>query len=71
MLKMVVDEMEVEWQREGIRDAWTTVAIVEHPMLERYGNPVLQRVAPAQGTRRNLRWLRKYPRCNRFDTVGC
>ena len=58
-LKQIVDEMEKEWQREGIRDAWTTVAIVEHPVLERYGNSVLERVVPAQEIRRNLRWLCK------------
>ena len=58
VMKNTVDEVEAKWRREGPSDPWRMVAIVEHPILERYGSAVLQRVAPAQRTRTNLRWLR-------------
>jgi len=59
-LKDTVDEVEVELQREGMKDPWRMVAIVEHPVLERYGSAGLTMLAPAKRTRTNLRWLRKY-----------
>jgi hypothetical protein len=59
-LKNTVDTVEAEWRRDGPRDAWRTVAIVEHPILERYGSPILNRIAPAERTRRNIRWYREF-----------
>jgi hypothetical protein len=59
-LKDTVEVVEQEWRREGRGvDAWRMVAIVEHPVLEKYGSRVLERVAPAPRTRGNLRWLCK------------
>lgn len=51
-----VDAVEVEWAREGRTDAWRVVSIVEHPMLERYGSPILRRVTRSDRTRTNIRW---------------
>lgn len=55
--RQTVEEVEREWEREGSRDAWRVVAIVENPVLERYGSRILERVAPSPRTKTNLRWL--------------
>jgi hypothetical protein len=57
-LRDTVETVEEEARRAGgTMDAWRMVAIVEHPMLEKYGSRVLERVAPAPHMRTNLRWL--------------
>ncbi len=56
-MKSTVEEVEAEWRIEGTRDPWRVVAIVEHPVLERHGSAVLERIAPANRTRTNLRWF--------------
>ena len=56
-MKSTVDAVEAEWRREGTKDPWRMVAIVEHPVLEKYGSVVLERIAPAPRTRTNLRWF--------------
>jgi hypothetical protein len=58
-LKDSVDMIEDEWKQDGSKDAWRVVAIVENPMLEKYGSPVLHRLAPNRRTRTNLRWFSK------------
>jgi hypothetical protein len=58
-MKNTVEAVEAEWQRGGPADAWRMVAIVEHPILERYGSVVLERVVPQERLRRNLRWYRE------------
>lgn len=58
-MKETVNVVEEEWARNGARDAWRVVAIVEHPVLERYGGVVLQRLAQNETTRTNIRWYRE------------
>ena len=60
-LKETVELVEHEWERDGRRDAWRAVAIVEHPVLEQYGSPVLARIAPQRRRNTNIRWYRKSP----------
>ena len=55
-LKDAVETIEEEWERDGRKDAWRCVAVVENPVLEKYGSPVLTRLAPSRRTRTNLRW---------------
>jgi hypothetical protein len=56
---LAAEEIEREWEREKTMDVYRMVAIVENPVLERYGSMVLQRVAPKPRTRMNLRWYSK------------
>jgi len=58
-MKETVNAVEEEWARNGARDAWRVVAIVEHPVLERYGGVLLQRLAQNETTRTNIRWYRE------------
>lgn len=58
-LKDVVEAVEDEWKHDDQKDAWRIVAIVENPVLEKYGTPILNRVAPNKQTRTNLRWYSK------------
>jgi len=58
-LKDTVETIEEEWQRKGKKDAWRAVAIVENPILEKYGSPILRRLAPHQRRRTNMRWYRE------------
>jgi len=55
-MKLAAEEVEREWEREKNIDVYRMIAIVEDPVLERYGSMVLQRVAPKPRTRMNLRW---------------
>jgi hypothetical protein len=58
-MRIAAEEIEREWEREKTMDVYRMVAIVENPVLERYGSAVLQRVAPKARTRMNLRWYSK------------
>jgi hypothetical protein len=58
-MKLAAEEIEREWEREKNVDVYRMIAIVENPVLERYGSRVLQRVAPKPRTRMNLRWYSK------------
>ena len=57
-MQSTIDAVEDEWKRNNSRDAWRMVAIVEHPVLEKYGSRILERLTPATRTRTNIRWLR-------------
>ncbi|OCF40577.1 plasma membrane fusion protein PRM1 [Kwoniella heveanensis CBS 569] len=59
-MQAAVEAVEDEWRRENTVDAWRMVAIVEHPVLEKYASGILARVAPSQRTRTNLRWFLSY-----------
>ncbi|WWD21193.1 hypothetical protein CI109_105677 [Kwoniella shandongensis] len=59
-LRNTVETVEEEWRREGQADAWRMVAIVEHPVLEKYSSGVIARVAPKPRTRTNIRWFLSY-----------
>ncbi len=55
-MRDTVDAVEAEWAREGPTDAWRVVSIVEHPVFERYGAPIIRRVTRINRTRTNIRW---------------
>ncbi|WWC63812.1 uncharacterized protein I303_106417 [Kwoniella dejecticola CBS 10117] len=59
-LKNTVEAVEDECRRENTVDAWRMVAIVEHPMLEKYSGNILGRVTRSNRTRTNLRWFLSY-----------
>ncbi|ORY24192.1 hypothetical protein BCR39DRAFT_582344 [Naematelia encephala] len=59
-MKETVATIEDEWARTGSRDPWRVVAIVEHPVLERYGTAILHRLTLAERTRTNIRWYLGY-----------
>lgn len=44
-------------ESSGVRDPWTVVAIVEHPMMEQRVQPLLDRWKLKPRTRNNLRWF--------------
>lgn len=58
-MKDTVELVVTEWEREGRADAWRAVAIIENPVLEKYGSPVLRRFTRSERTRINVRWYRK------------
>ena len=58
-LKDTVETIEDEWKDEGRSDAWRAVAVVENPVLEKYGSPILRRLSPKTRTRTNMRWYRE------------
>ncbi|WVQ81342.1 hypothetical protein IAT38_003465 [Cryptococcus sp. DSM 104549] len=60
VMKNTVEAVEDEWRREGRADAWRMVAIVEHPVLEKYSSQILERLAPRARTRTNMRWFLSY-----------
>lgn len=60
-MRLAAEEIEREWQREKTMDVCQVIAIVENPVLERYGSMVLHRVAPKARTRMNLRGYCKSP----------
>lgn len=60
-MQQAAEEIEREWEREKTMDVYRVVAIVENPVLEHYGSRVLERVAPNQRTRMNLRWYSECP----------
>ncbi|WRT69250.1 uncharacterized protein IL334_006234 [Kwoniella shivajii] len=60
VMKNTVEAVEDEWRRENNVDAWRMVAIVENPMLEKYSSNILERMAPSNRMRRNLRWFLSY-----------
>lgn len=47
-------------ESSGVRDPWTVVAIVEHPMMEQRFQPFLDRWNLKPRTRNNLRWICAY-----------
>lgn len=59
-LKDTVETIEDEWQREGRSDAWRAVAVVENPVLEKYGSPILRRLSRDENRRTNIRWYCEY-----------
>lgn len=72
LMKDTIDSIEQEWHRDGKSDAWRMVAIVEHPMLERYSGTFLGKIAKTPRMRTNIRWFCK---CRNFSnnvrlTVG-
>ncbi|AAW44262.2 plasma membrane fusion-related protein, putative [Cryptococcus deneoformans JEC21] len=60
LMKDTVDAVNEEWDRDGKSDAWRMVAIVEHPVLERYSGTFLGKIAKMPRTRTNLRWFLSY-----------
>ena len=67
VMKDMVETVEDEWKRDnGKKDAWRVVAIVEHPMLEKYGTTILHRITRNPDTRSNLRWYSKYTTSTKF-----
>lgn len=54
LMKDTVDAIEEEWDRDGKSDAWRMVAIVEHPVLERYSGNFLGKITKLPRTRTNL-----------------
>ncbi|ODN97311.1 plasma membrane fusion protein PRM1 [Cryptococcus wingfieldii CBS 7118] len=60
IMKDTVETIQEEWQHDGRSDAWRMVAIVEHPVLERYSSHVLNRVSKSPRTRTNIRWFMSY-----------
>ncbi|KAK8844146.1 hypothetical protein IAR55_006940 [Kwoniella newhampshirensis] len=59
-MRNTVETVEEEWSRDGQADAWRMVAIVEHPILEKYSGGIIDRIAPAPRTRTNVRWFLSY-----------
>ncbi|WOO78570.1 Plasma membrane fusion protein PRM1 [Vanrija pseudolonga] len=59
-MKQSVEAVETELATHGSTDAWMVVSAVEHPVIYRYGVPVLRRVAPTPRLRANLRWFLSY-----------
>jgi len=55
-LKDTVETIEEEWNDEGKSDAWRAVAVVENPVLEKYGSTILRRLSSRARTRTNMRW---------------
>lgn len=64
LMKDTIDSIEQEWHRDGKSDAWRMVAIVEHPMLERYSGTFLGKIAKTPRMRTNIRWFCK---CRNFS----
>lgn len=58
-MNLAAEEIEREWEREKNVNVYRMIAIVQNPVLERYGSMVLQRVAPKPRKRMNLRWYSK------------
>ncbi|KLT46320.1 hypothetical protein CC85DRAFT_239085, partial [Cutaneotrichosporon oleaginosum] len=58
-LKDTVAAVEDEWRRE-VPNAWTTVAVVDAPLIERYANPLMNKARLKPRTRTNVRWLLSY-----------
>ena len=59
-MRKTVDAVEEDWARDDKhRDAWRVVAIVEHPILERYGRRVFDRLHMSRTAETNTRWYRE------------
>ncbi|GMK56113.1 hypothetical protein CspeluHIS016_0211690 [Cutaneotrichosporon spelunceum] len=58
-LKETVAAVEGEWRREA-PNAWTTVAVVDAPLIERYAVPLMNKAGVKPRTRNNIRWLLSY-----------
>ena len=56
----IIALVEDEWVRHGGKDAWRVVSVVEHPMLERCGSRIVDRLAEDDRARTNVRWYREY-----------
>ncbi|WVO15350.1 hypothetical protein L204_103006 [Cryptococcus depauperatus] len=59
-MRSAVEAIEEEWQREGFSDPQRVIAIIEHPMLEKYSGRFLGKITKNKNTRMNLRWLMSY-----------
>ncbi|KAL7421046.1 plasma membrane fusion protein prm1 [Cryptotrichosporon argae] len=59
-LQGTVEMVQTEWDRGAARDPWTVVAIVEHPILEKYVGPIINKVGRTNRMRSNLRWFLAY-----------
>lgn len=59
-MKQSVEAVQTELATHGSTDAWMLVSAVEHPVIYRYGVPVLRRVAPTPRLSANLRWFMSY-----------
>ena len=55
-MTQTVEAVQTEMDR-GQTSAWRMVAVVEHPMLERYGTRILDRFTRQERTRNNIRWF--------------
>ncbi|WVR08903.1 hypothetical protein IAU60_005962 [Kwoniella sp. DSM 27419] len=60
LMSDTVDTVETEWRRDNAVDAWRVVAIVEHPVLEKYSGGLLQKANASPRTKTNVRWLLSY-----------
>ncbi|KIR40320.1 plasma membrane fusion protein PRM1 [Cryptococcus deuterogattii 99/473] len=60
LMKDTIHGIEQELHREGESDAWRMVAIVEHPVLERYSGTFLGKIAKTPRMRTNFRWFLSY-----------
>lgn len=58
-MKQTVEAVQMEMDR-GQTSAWRMVAVVEHPILERYGTRILDRFTQQDRTRNNIRWFFSY-----------
>ncbi|EIW65808.1 hypothetical protein TREMEDRAFT_35889 [Tremella mesenterica DSM 1558] len=59
VMKDTVDAVQQQWDR-GQRNAWRMVAVVEHPVLDKYSSRVLDRFFHTERTKNNLRWFASY-----------
>lgn len=58
-LKDTVAAIEDEW-RHDTPNPWTTVAVVDAPLIERYAAPLMRRAHLKPRTRNNVRWFLSY-----------
>ncbi|BEJ15493.1 hypothetical protein CspHIS471_0500980 [Cutaneotrichosporon sp. HIS471] len=58
-LKDTVAAVEAEWRHET-PNPWTTVAVVDAPLIERYAVPLMNKARLKPRTRNNVRWLLSY-----------
>ena len=59
-MKERVQEVEQEWEHGELRDGWRMVAVVEHPLLERYTSKSVKKLARSERGQTNWRWFREY-----------
>jgi hypothetical protein len=58
-LKDTVAAVEDEWRRTS-PNPWTTVAVVDAPLIEKYAGPLMDRARLRPRTHNNVRWLLSY-----------
>ena len=59
-VEVVESEMVAQQAQQRRYNPWTVVAVVEHPVLERYSRPVFNKLDLAPRTRNNVRWFLSY-----------